>query len=225
MIWHDMTWYDMTWYDRRKFRSQTSDNMDRWKSRGGKSQRREEKKNEDQRRERDRRKKTQVREKVAKSRITVFFQWFVAPEGWKVGSLKRRVRSHMARCERKNCTPLWREAPSMSRGPTVASGPSLCDIPAPGVLRQTHHLGNSRTKRFWAVEKVHAVVARSTFWSQTSKKWRVRSEHFWTFRCCFAWQAQGMMHFVKSEQKVRVCSSFKYKYNHTTLHLQWGTST
>ena len=33
----------------------------------------------------------------------------------------------------------------------------------------------NRTKRFWAVEKVHAVVARSTFWSQTSKKWRVRS--------------------------------------------------
>ena len=29
---------------RRKFRSQTSDNMDRWKSRGGKSQRGEEKK-------------------------------------------------------------------------------------------------------------------------------------------------------------------------------------
>ena len=34
-------------YDRRKFRSQTSDNMDRWKSRGGKSQRREEQKRED----------------------------------------------------------------------------------------------------------------------------------------------------------------------------------
>jgi hypothetical protein len=29
--------------DRRKFRSQTSDNMDRWKSTGGQSQRREEK--------------------------------------------------------------------------------------------------------------------------------------------------------------------------------------
>ena len=37
----------------RKFRSQTSDNMDRWKSRGGKSQRREEKKKEDRRRERN----------------------------------------------------------------------------------------------------------------------------------------------------------------------------
>ena len=38
-------------YYPRTFRSQTSDNMDRWKSRGGKSQRREEKKKEDQRRE------------------------------------------------------------------------------------------------------------------------------------------------------------------------------
>ena len=59
---------------RRKFRSQTSDNMDRWKSRGGKSQRREEQKREDQRRERVRRKKMQVREKVGKSRNIVFFQ-------------------------------------------------------------------------------------------------------------------------------------------------------
>ena len=82
----------------------------------------------------------------------------------------------------------------------------------------------SRTKRFWAVEKVHAVVARSTFWSQKSKK-LTGSEHFWTFRCPFAWQAQGIMHFVKSEQKVMVCSSFKYKYNHTTLHLRTTTTT
>ena len=100
----------MTWYDGRKFRSQTSDNMDRWKSRGGKSQRGEEPKREDQRRERVRKKKMQVREKVGKSRNTLFFQWFVAPEGRKVGSLKRRVRSHVVRWEMKNCTPLWREA-------------------------------------------------------------------------------------------------------------------
>ena len=52
----------------------------------------------------------QVREKVGKSRNTVFFQWFGAPEGWKVGSLKRRVRSQLARWEMKSCTPLWREA-------------------------------------------------------------------------------------------------------------------
>ena len=84
--------------------------MDIWKSRGGKSLRREEKKREDQRRERVRRKNVQVREKVEKSRNTAFFQWFVAPEGQKVGSLKRRARSHLARREMKNCTPLWREA-------------------------------------------------------------------------------------------------------------------
>ena len=36
-------------YVRRKSRSQTSDNMDRWKSRGGKSQRREEKRREEER--------------------------------------------------------------------------------------------------------------------------------------------------------------------------------
>ena len=52
----------------------------------------------------------QGREKIAKSRNTVFFQWFVAPEGRKVGSLKRRVRSQLARWVMKNCTPLWREA-------------------------------------------------------------------------------------------------------------------
>ena len=51
---------------RRKFRSQISD-------RDGKGQR-EEKRREDQRRERVRRKKMQVREKVGKSRNTVFFQ-------------------------------------------------------------------------------------------------------------------------------------------------------
>ena len=71
------------------------------KSRDGKSQRREEKrrkrkkkKKEERRSKREslRRKKIQAREKVGKSRNTVSFQSFVAPEGRKVGSLKRRVR-------------------------------------------------------------------------------------------------------------------------------------
>ena len=53
------------------------------------------------RRERVRRKKMEMCEKVGKSRNTVFFQWFGAPEGRKVGSLKRRVRSQLARWEMK----------------------------------------------------------------------------------------------------------------------------
>ena len=63
---------NLVWFSsRRKFTSQTSDNMDRWKSRGGKSQRREEKKREDQRRKRV--KKEDAGEKVEMSRFTAFF--------------------------------------------------------------------------------------------------------------------------------------------------------
>ena len=55
------------------------------------------------------------------------------------------------------------------------------------------------------VEKVHAVVARSTFRSQNAQS-TTCSRHFWGFRCRFAWQAQGIVHLVKSEQNVRVLS-------------------
>ena len=97
---------------RRKFRSQTSDNMDRWKAERGRvrEKRRVEERRWLDRRERVRRKKMQMREKVGKSRKTVFFQWFEAPENRKVGSLKRRVRSHVARWAMEKCMPLWREA-------------------------------------------------------------------------------------------------------------------
>ena len=70
-----------------------TDEKQRWEE---SEKRREEKKKENQRRERVRRKKIQVRKKVGKSRNTVFFQQFAA-EGRKVGSLKRRVRSQLAR--------------------------------------------------------------------------------------------------------------------------------
>ena len=79
----------------------------------------------------------QMREKVGMSQNTVFFQWFVAPEGRKVGSLKRRVRSHLARLEMKNCTPLWREAHLQVK------------------MYKTHQLRT--TFGSWDVEKVHAV--------------------------------------------------------------------
>ena len=128
------TWTKPT-SNRRKFRSETSDNMDSWKAEVRRV-----------RREKIRRKKMQMREKVGKSRFTVFFQWFVAPEGRKVGSLKRRVRSQLARWEMKNCTPLWREAHFQVK------------------MYKTHQVRTT----FWScdVEKVHAVVARSTFPSQ-----------------------------------------------------------
>jgi len=125
--------------DRRKFRSQTSDNMDRWKSRGGKSQRREKKKG-DQRRERVRGKKMQAREKVEKSRPTCFSNGVVRStfgsqnvESTSRSDLEVEMSQSARHCGTKHiskskcaehtrfgalledemskkCTPLWREA-------------------------------------------------------------------------------------------------------------------
>ena len=49
------------------------------------------------------------------------------------------------------------------------------------------HQGRT-TFRSWDFEKVHAIVARSTFRSQNVKTQHVRA-NFWTLRCRFAWQA------------------------------------
>ena len=70
---------------RRKFRRQTSDNIDRWKAEQGRGREKRKIRRKKSRRERVRRKKMQMREKVGKSRNTVFFQWFVALGGRKVG--------------------------------------------------------------------------------------------------------------------------------------------
>ena len=73
--------------------------MERWKSKGGKSQRREEQKREDQRRERVRRNKMQVRDNVEKLRNTVFFSMICGSGGSKSRLAKAagRVRSQLAR--------------------------------------------------------------------------------------------------------------------------------
>ena len=207
--------------------------MDRWKSRGGKSQRREEQKR-DQRRERVRRKKMprcakgSGARKVAKSQNTVFFQWFVAQQAREVGSLKRRVRSHVVRWEMEKCTQWWREAhvevkmykthharttfgswhvekvhavrarstfPKSKCTKHTMLGPLLevdTSKECTPLWREAHFqvkmykAHHARTTfASWHVEKVHAVVARITFWSQKCKK-LTGTEHFWTFRCRFA---------------------------------------
>ena len=162
---------------RRKFRSQTSDNMDRWKAEQGRGREKRKIRRKKSRRERVRRKKMQMREKVGKSRNTVFFQWFVAPEGRKVGSLKRRVRSHLARWEMKSCAPLWREAHFQVK------------------MYKTHH--SRTTFGSWDVEKVHPVVARSTFPSQNVQN-TPALDHFWKLRCRKSACCCGAKHISKS---------------------------
>ena len=65
----------------------------------------------------------------------------------------------------KKCTPLWREAHFQVK------------------MYKTHH--GRTTFGSCDVEKVHAVVARSTFRSQNVQNTR-GSDHFWRFRCRFA---------------------------------------
>ena len=61
----------------------------------------------------------------------------------------------------------------------------------------------------WDDEKVHAVVARSTFRGQNVKS---TTCSVWKLRCRFAWQAQGIVHLVKSEQTLGFCSISKKRW-------------
>ena len=133
--------------NRRKFRSQTSDNMDRWKAEQGRGREKRKIRREKSRRERVRRKKMQMREKVGKSRNTVFFPMICGS-----GESKSRLAK--------------------------AAGAE----PA-GQMRD---------------EKLHAVVARSTFPSQNVQNTPC-SDHFWKLRCWKSARRCGAKHISKSK--------------------------
>ena len=194
---------------RGKFRSQTSDNMDRWKAEMERVREKRKIRREKSRRERVRRKKVQMREKVGKSRFTVFFQWFVAPEGRNVGSLKRRVRSHLARWEMKHCTPLWREAHvqvKKLKAPHVRATFGSWDVEkvhavvARSTFPSEHVQNTPASDHFWKLRcrKVHAIAARSTCRSQNVQNTPF-SDHFWKFRCRKSARRCGAKHISKSK--------------------------
>ena len=210
---------------RRKFRSQTSDNMARWKRRGGKSQRgakdrksrggqweeserrrAEERRSEKRKSEKKKHAGARTGRKVAKHSV---FPMICGSGGRKVGSLKRRVRSmwpderwtiarrrgakriSKSKCTKhtilgplldvemlKKCTPLWREAHFQVK------------------MYKTHH--SRTTFGSWDVEKVHAVVVRSTFRSQNVQSTSA-SEHFWKLRCRKSARRCGAKHISKSK--------------------------
>ena len=78
----------------------------------------------------------------------------------------------------KKCTPLWREAHFEVK------------------MYKTHHA--QTTFGGWDVEKVHAVVARSTFPSQNVQNTPL-SDHFWKFRCRKSARRCGAKHISKSK--------------------------
>ena len=78
----------------------------------------------------------------------------------------------------KKCTPLWREAHFQVK------------------MYKTHYART--TFGSWDVEKVHAVVARSTFPSQNVQN-TPGSDHFWKLRCRKSARRCGAKHISKSK--------------------------
>ena len=78
----------------------------------------------------------------------------------------------------KKCTPLWREAHFQVK------------------MYKTLHV--RATFGSWDVEKVHAVVARSTFWSQNVQN-TPAPDHFWQLRCRKSARHGGAKHISKSK--------------------------
>ena len=151
-----------------------------------------------------------MREKVGKSRNIVFFQWFGAPEGRKVGSLKRRVRSQLARWEMKKCTPLWREAHLQVK------------------MYKTHH--SRTTFGSWDVKKVHAVVARRTFPGQNVKNTRGSGfgpllEAQMSFRVAGARDCAACQKWARPEGFVAFSSTTTTTPHYTPIHYTTTTTT
>ena len=139
-----------TIHDRRKFRSQNSDNMDRWKAEQGRGREKRKIRRKKSRRERVRRKKMQMREKVGKSRNIA-----------------------------KHCVfPMIRGSGGSKSRLAKAAGAE----PA-GQMRD---------------ENLHAVVARSTFWSQNVQSTPF-SDHFWKLRYWKSGRRCGAKHILKSK--------------------------
>ena len=137
------------------------------------------------------------------------FQWFVAPKGRKVGSLKRRVRSHVAKWEMKIARRCGAKHVSESNckkhtrvGPIVEVEISKMCTP---MWREAHfqvkmykaHQGRS-TFGSCDVEKVGAAAAQSTFPSQNVQNTPC-SEHFWNLRCWKCERSCGAKHISKSK--------------------------
>ena len=165
---------------------------------------------EDQRRERVRRKKMQVRERVEKSRNTVFLQWFVAPAGRKVGSLKRRVRSHLARWEMKNCTPLWHKAHLQVKKLKHLTFGALLEVAMSKKCRPLWREAHFQVKmykadtpfsdHFWKLRcwKSARRCGAKPFRSQHVQN-TLRSEHSWKLRCSKSVRRCGAKHISKSK--------------------------
>ena len=194
----------------RKFRSQTSDNMDRWKAEQGRGREKRKIRREKIRRERVRKKEDADARKGRKVAKHCVFPMICGSGGSKSRLAKaagaepagqmsdEKLHAVVARSTfwsqnvqstpgsdhfwklrcRKKRTPLWREAHF-----------------------QVKSVKNWRSRTTFGgsdVEKVHAVVARSTFPSQNVQN-TPGPDHFWKLRCRKSARRCGAKHISKSK--------------------------
>ena len=111
----------------------------------------------------------------------------------------------------KKCTPLWREAHfqvKMYKTPApdhfwklrCRKSARRCGAKHISKSKCTKHTSSGPLFTFgsWDVEKVHAVVARSTFRSENAQN-TTCSRHFWRFRCRKSARRCGAKHISKSK--------------------------
>ena len=134
-------------YYRRKFRSQTSDNMDRWKAEQGR------------------------------------------------GREKRKIRRKKSRREKSK----KKEDADARKGRKVAKHyvfPMICG--SGGSKSRLAKAAGAEPAGQMSDEKLHAVVARSTFWSQNVQS-TPGPDHFWKLRCRKSARRCGAKHISKSK--------------------------
>ena len=158
-----------------------------------------------------------MREVLGKSRAAVFSRR-------KVGSLKRRLRSHVLRADIKDRTPLWREAYFQVKMYTTHHSPTTfwsADVQkwlaaaARSACVSQNVQNTAFSDHFWSsdVEKSHAAVARSTFASQNVKK-RTGPEHFFKFTC----RELHAAHFQKVKKRTVWGHFFKFRCRKIARH-------
>ena len=196
---------------RRKFRSQTSDNMDRWKAEQGRGREKRKIRREKIREEkRVRRKKMQMRKKVGKSRFTVFFPMICGSGGSK-SRLAKAAGAEPAgqmRDEKLHAVVARSTFPSQNAQNTPFSD-HYWKLRCRKSARRCGAKHISKSKMYktpqlrttfgsWDVAKVHAVVVRSTFPSQNVQNTPF-SDHFWRFRSRKSARRFGAKHISKSK--------------------------
>ena len=196
--------------NRRKFRSQTSDNMDRWKAELGRGR---EKRRVEERRSEKRKSQKKADADARKGRKVA--KHCVFPMIWGSGGSKSRLAkaagaepAGQMRDEKLHAVV----ARSTFRSETLQITPFSDHFWKLRCRKSAHRCGTkhiskskcSKTPHVRAtfgssdVEKVHAVVARSTFRSQNAQNTPL-SDHFWKLRCRKSARRCGAKHISKSK--------------------------